>query len=116
MKVFSYKLILAACTVLIAFNVKAQQYSNFTQFADNLVPVNPTYSLVNGGGALNTLVRKQYAGIEGSPTTFMVNGYLPISSIGATAGIVVLSDELAVEKQTEINCLLSVVQIWQRRR
>jgi type IX secretion system PorP/SprF family membrane protein len=49
------------------------------------------------------LVRKQWTGIEGAPSTFIFNGNIPIESINSSAGLIVMNDQFAVEHLTEIN-------------
>jgi type IX secretion system PorP/SprF family membrane protein len=76
---------------------------NYTQYMDNLTPLNPAYSLLDQAGSFNTLASKQLVGVNGGPTSFLVNGDLPIPSITGAAGFSVLSDELAIEHEIEVN-------------
>lgn len=96
--------LLFAGLVIMMSGVKAQnnQFS-YTQYMDNLTPLNPAYSLLDKAGSVNTLVRKQWAGIDGAPTTFLFNGNMPIEQFNASAGLVVLNDQFAIENQTEVN-------------
>ncbi|GAA4316793.1 hypothetical protein GCM10023149_14020 [Mucilaginibacter gynuensis] len=94
--------------LVLSVGSKAQQFKSFNQYSNNLVPFNPAYSLVHGdNGAVNSLLRKQFTGIEGAPTTVMVNGYLPLSSIGATAGLMIQNDQVAIERLTELNAFFA---------
>jgi type IX secretion system PorP/SprF family membrane protein len=70
---------------------------------DNLTPLNPAYSLLDKAGSVNTLARKQWVGIDGAPTSFLINGNLPIESINGSAGLIVMNDQFAIEHQTEVN-------------
>ncbi|MDB5016303.1 MAG: hypothetical protein JWQ84_1135 [Mucilaginibacter sp.] len=89
---------------LVTVNAKAQtQAFSYTQYMDNLTPLNPAYSLIDNTGSINTLARKQWVGISGAPTTYIINGNIPFQSINAAAGLVVLSDQFAIEHQTEVN-------------
>ncbi len=89
-------------------SVKAQnsQFS-YTQYMDNLTPLNPAYSLLYKPGAVNALARKQWVGINGAPTTFMLNGDLPIESVNGAAGLTIVNDQLAIEHQTEVNAFFT---------
>jgi type IX secretion system PorP/SprF family membrane protein len=100
----SNRIILFAMFALLVKHGSAQnnQFS-YTQYMDNLTPLNPAYSMLDKTGSINALVRKQWVGIEGAPTTFMFNGNLPFESINASAGLIVLNDRFAIENQTEIN-------------
>ena len=66
-------------------------------------PLNPAWAVMDSAGSINTMGRKQWVGIDGAPTSFLINGNLPIESIGAAAGLIVQNDEIAVEHQTEVN-------------
>jgi type IX secretion system PorP/SprF family membrane protein len=70
---------------------------------DNLTPLNPAYSLLDKAGSLNMLGRKEWVGVDGAPTTFLFNGNIPIPAINAAAGLIVLNDQFAIERQTEVN-------------
>src|SRR3984885_12975057 len=75
----------------------------YTQFMDNLTPLNPAYSLLDKAASVSTLARKQWVGIDGAPTTYLLNGNLPLEDINAAAGLIVFNDNFAVEHQTEVN-------------
>ena len=91
--------------VVISTRVAAQteQPFSYTQYMDNLAPINPAYSLLDQAGSLNTLASKQLIGINGSPTSFLINGDVPHPSITSSAGFSLLSDQLAIEKKIEVN-------------
>ncbi|BAU54936.1 PorP/SprF family type IX secretion system membrane protein [Mucilaginibacter gotjawali] len=85
-------------------NALAQQQGlTYTQYMDNLTPLNPAYSLLDKAGSVSTLARKQWIGIPGAPTTFLANLNLPFEDINASAGLIVLNDQFAIENQTEAN-------------
>ena len=75
----------------------------YTQFMDNLTPLNPCYSLLDKAASLSTLARKQWVGIDGAPTTFLLNGNVPFEDVNAAAGAIIFNDNFAVEHQTEAN-------------
>jgi len=90
--------------LMVTTGVRAQQQSfSYTQYMDNLTPLNPAYSLLDKAGSISSLARREWAGIEGAPTTFLFNGNLPIPSINASTGLIVLNDQFAIEHQTEVN-------------
>ncbi|WEA00615.1 PorP/SprF family type IX secretion system membrane protein [Mucilaginibacter sp. SJ] len=96
-----YLLLLFAVT---GNKVAAQQKAfNYTQYMDNLTPFNPAYSLLDKAGSINALVRKQWVGIDGAPVSYLINGNLPIESINGAAGLIVFDDQIAIERQTELN-------------
>ena len=91
-----------------ALSATAQQQAVYTQFMDNMTPLNSAYSLLDPTASVSTLVREQYVGIQGAPNTFILNGNLPIESISnASAGLVVYDDNFAVEHQFLVNAYFS---------
>ncbi|WP_345955591.1 PorP/SprF family type IX secretion system membrane protein [Mucilaginibacter sp. PAMB04168] len=103
----TFCLITAFCCFIAAQNCKAQQLFNYTQYMHNLVPVNTAAAVLEQAESVNVVIRRQLTGIEGAPSTFIFNGQLPIESIGATAGLVLLNDQFAIERLTEINAFLA---------
>lgn len=104
----STKAIVALLTVgaLISVKQKAQaqtQAFTFTQYMNNMTPLNPAYSVMDDAGSVNMMGRKQWTGIDGSPTSFLINGNIPLQSINASAGLFVMNDNFAIEHQTEAN-------------
>jgi type IX secretion system PorP/SprF family membrane protein len=93
--------------LFVAAGTYAQQGLNYTQYIDNQTPINATYSLLNPYGSINTMVRKQWVGIPGSPTTYLFNGSVPIESVNGSAGLVVQNDVFANENLTEFNAFFA---------
>lgn len=107
LKIFSLCAI-SAGILLIAGSVNAQQSFNYTQHANNLLPINTAYSLVNPEGQVGFLGRKQWVGIKGAPTTFIANGYLPISGDSTmTAGTNIFYDQIGKEKLSQIDAFIA---------
>jgi len=94
--------------LLLTITGNAQQQAfSYNQYADNLITLNPTYSLLDNSGSVSLLGRKQFVGITGAPTTLLFNGSLPFESINASAGIFVVNDQFAIEHLTEINAFFA---------
>jgi type IX secretion system PorP/SprF family membrane protein len=89
--------------LLTAITVSAQQQAVYTQFMENLTPLNSAAALLDPVGSVSTLVREQYVGIQGAPNTFILNGNMPIESINGAAGLVIYNDNFAVEHQFLVN-------------
>jgi type IX secretion system PorP/SprF family membrane protein len=90
--------------ILLAGRVKAQsQAFSYTQYMDNLTPLNPAYSLLDKANSVYLLGRKELVGINGSPATEFINVNAPIESITGAAGLTVLNDQFAIEHQVEAN-------------
>ncbi len=89
-----------------ALGLRAQQQQQefgYTQYMDNLTPFNQAYSTMDKNGSINALVRKQFVGIPGAPSTFIFNCNFPIESVTGAAGLLVLNDQFAVEQNTQIS-------------
>ena len=103
-----FKLALLTGTLMMIITVcRAQQATSFTQYSDNQVPFNSTYSLLDKAGSVNLNSRKQWTGIEGSPYTFQLNGSLPIERINGAAGLSVTYDKFNIEKLTEVSAFFA---------
>lgn len=103
-----YKSVLLIVTMILMINVsKAQQATSYTQYADNATPFNSAYSLLDKAGSVNLNSRKQWAGIEGAPFTFQLNGSLPIEKINGAGGLSVTYDKFNVEKLTEVSAFFA---------
>jgi type IX secretion system PorP/SprF family membrane protein len=89
--------------LFITTSAYSQQGLSYTQYIDNQTPINPTFSLLNPYGSLNTLVRKQWVGVPGAPTTYLINGSIPIESVNGSAGFVAENDVFAIERLSEVN-------------
>jgi type IX secretion system PorP/SprF family membrane protein len=97
------RLFLSLLVFMAPVNLFAQQTFSYTQYMNNQTPLNPAYSLLSKTGSLNTLIRKQWTGIEGAPSTFLFNMNLPVDALNAEGGLYILNDQIAVEHLTEIN-------------
>ena len=92
---------LSFCCLPFYFVASAQQPAAYTQYMNNATPYNSAYSLVNKDGSVNLAGRLQWVGIEGAPTSYLLNGSLPIERINAAAGITLRQDKIAVENHLD---------------
>ncbi len=98
------RVITALLFVLFITESKAQQAAfTYNQYMDNLTPLNPAYSLLDKAASVNTLARRQFVGVEGAPTTFLINANVPFEDINASAGLFLSNDQFSIEHQTEVN-------------
>jgi len=80
-----------------------QQIYSYSQYADNLTPINSAYAMLDKNGSISLLGNRQFVGIEDAPSSLMFNGNLPIRSINAATGIYLLNDLTPLVRQLEIN-------------
>lgn len=100
------KLIIALsllCLSLFFRTSFAQQHFNYRQYMDNMGPINPTWYLSDRTSSINTIVRKQWVGIDGAPTTLILNGHVPINSINAATGLNLSYDTFGPEKLLNVS-------------
>ncbi|MXV16348.1 PorP/SprF family type IX secretion system membrane protein [Hufsiella ginkgonis] len=88
-------------SLFAAAPVLAQQGYNYNQYMNNLTPLNPAYAAIGESGTASALARKQWVGIEGSPSTVFFTGSLWLPSIKSSAGLIVANEEAGIEKQFE---------------
>jgi type IX secretion system PorP/SprF family membrane protein len=96
-------LVIVAALQMWSHQAYAQQPFTFTQYMNNLTPVNAAYSSLDDAANINVVGRKQFIGINGAPSTFLFNGSVPIPNLTSTAGLMVLNDAYGAENLTEIN-------------
>lgn len=106
MKIFK-PVLLTVTIMLTGIALQAQQSTSYTQYQDNQVPFNSTYSLLDKAGSVNLNSRKQWTGIEGAPYTLQFNGSMPISSINGAAGLSLTYDKFNIEKLTEVSAFFA---------
>lgn len=108
---FTKKIIIVFSFLLISMSYSKvfaqQQIYSYSQYADNLTAINPAYSVLDKAGSVSVLGRKQFIGIDGAPSSVMVNANFPIESINAAAGFYVLNDQAAIEHQVEVNAFFA---------
>ena len=101
-------IILGFAAILMAQKATGQQLFSYTQYMDNLVPVNSAYALMNkDGGTINTTLRRQWLGVNGAPTNYMMNVNFPINPIGGASGFILMKDQLGLETKIELSAFLA---------
>ncbi|MFC6100211.1 PorP/SprF family type IX secretion system membrane protein [Olivibacter domesticus] len=93
--------------LLVVFIANAQQALTYNQYANQPTALNPTASLLRPDGEVALLGRKQWVGLEGAPTTYWMTAHLPWRQFGATVGINVRHESLAIEDATELSAFLA---------
>jgi len=96
-------LVFIVILLFITVRVCAQQTFSYTQYMDNLTPVNPAFSLLSKDGSVHTTVRKQWLGIAGAPTSYLFNANFQLKDISSAWGLISRDDEFSVEHLTYFN-------------
>ena len=88
--------------VFILGTTHAQQPSQYTLYMFNQMNYNPAYAGFDNSISLTGVYRKQWVGLEGSPTTYSLNMNLPINYTSGGFGLMLENDVLGAEANTSI--------------
>src|SRR5690606_28864574 len=100
-------LLITLAGLLVGTVLRAQQPLTHTQHGQLRTVVNPAASLMRLGGEVSVIGRRQWVGLDGAPTVFWGSGHIGLNNIGATAGINIRHESLAVEKLTEASAFFA---------
>jgi len=78
----------------------AQQQVMFTQYMFNQTAINPAYAGSHRTLSVTALARKQWAGLEGAPSTLTLSAHSPIKNQRVGVGLLVVNDKIGVTSQT----------------
>ena len=97
----------AAAILCMSAVTHAQQAMTHTQYSQLRTVINPAASLMSQGGEVSIIGRRQWVGLDGAPTAFWGSGHVGFKSFGATAGVNIRHESLAVEKLTEASAFFA---------
>ncbi len=98
------KLLLPAVFILfICCPGQAQVDPLYAQYLNNPMLINPAYAGLNNNLNAAVSYRKQWAGFEGSPTTFNVNGHSSLFDNRMGVGLMIVKDNVGINSNTEIH-------------
>ncbi len=98
------KLLLPAVFILfICCPGQAQVDPLYAQYLNNPMLINPAYAGLNNNLNAAVSYRKQWAGFEGSPTTFNVNGHTSLFDNRMGVGLMIVKDNVGINSNTEIH-------------
>jgi type IX secretion system PorP/SprF family membrane protein len=75
----------------------------YAQYLNNPLLINPAYSGLNNNLSASATYRKQWAGFDGSPTTFNVNGHTSLRDNRMGVGLIILKDNIGANSNTEVH-------------
>ncbi len=75
----------------------------YAQYLNNPLLINPAYSGLNNNLNAGVTYRKQWAGFDGSPTTYNVNAHTSLLDNRMGVGLIVLKDMVGVNSNTEVH-------------
>ena len=97
------KILLLVTFVFCAFASKAQIDPLYAQYLNNPLLINPAYSGIHNNFNAAASYRKQWAGFDGSPTTFNVNAHTSLLDNRMGAGLMVVKDQVGANSNTEVH-------------
>lgn len=92
---------------LLPFASSAQQHFNYNQYMHNLGPINSALYPSDPSNSFNAIVRKQWVGIDGAPSTLILNGHTPLKRFQAATGLNLSYDSFGVEKVFDVNAFFA---------
>src|SRR5688572_209801 len=75
----------------------------YAQYLNNPLLINPAYSGLNNNLNASVSFRKQWAGFEGSPTTFNANAHTSLFDNRMGVGLIVMKDQVGANSNTEVH-------------
>lgn len=101
--------LLITAAVILGTSVAAsgQQALTHTQHGALRTVMNPASSLMHMDGEVSIIGRRQWFGVEGAPQVFWGSGHLGLERFGATAGLQVRHESLALERLTEASAFFA---------
>lgn len=98
------KILLPAIFILgICLPGRAQVDPLYAQYLNNPMLINPAYAGLNNNLNAGVTYRKQWAGFEGSPTTFNVNGHTSLLDNRMGVGLMIVKDNVGINSNTEVH-------------
>jgi type IX secretion system PorP/SprF family membrane protein len=96
-------LLLAAGLLLMLCSSQAQIDPLYAQYLNNPLLINPAYAGLNNNLNAGITYRKQWAGFEGSPTTYNVNAHTSLLDNRMGLGLIILKDNVGINSNTEVH-------------
>lgn len=98
-----WKLVLVVVTLLTGLgSVQAQQDAHYSQYMFNQLAFNPAYAGSRDALSATMLLRKQWLGFDGSPTTGNINMHTPIGNERHGVGFNFEHDAIGVTSQNNL--------------
>ena len=96
------------CLLATASGAMAQQANWSAQYTTNPTPYNTAYATIDGNdGSIHLLGRRQWIGVDGAPSSVLINANAALPGLSAHAGLVVVYDEIGVERLTEVSAFFA---------
>ncbi len=95
-------ILLCALCCFAAAGVHAQQDPIYGLYINNPLVINPAYTGINNNLTAFTTYRNQWAGFDGSPSTFNAGGHVSLRQNKIGAGLLFVSDKIGENTNTQV--------------
>src|SRR5215218_8343132 len=96
------KILLFAVIACYSYVANAQVDPLYAQYLNNPLLINPAYTGIHNNFNAAASYRKQWAGFDGSPSTFNVNAHSSFNNNKMGLGLIILSDKVGANANTEV--------------
>ena len=96
-------LLFAVFVLILTVRGQAQVDPLYAQYLNNPLLINPAYAGLNNNFNAGVSYRKQWAGFEGSPTTYNLNAHTSLLDNRMGLGLIVLKDNVGINSNTEVH-------------
>lgn len=97
------KLLFLSIVFLLPISSLAQNDKLFSGYMFNGLLINPAYAGSQECLNINAIVKKQWIGMQGSPTSMILSGHTPIKNEKVAVGIKIYNDQLGVTRHTGVH-------------
>ena len=95
------KLRLTIAALFLVLTANAQHNSSYSQYAFNALLLNPAYAGSSDALNLTSLYRRQWLGLDGSPTTITFSAHMPVKSKKISLGMSLSDEKFGVSEHTK---------------
>jgi type IX secretion system PorP/SprF family membrane protein len=85
----------------------AQTDPLYAQYLNNPLLINPAYTGLTNNLNASVMYRKQWAGFDGSPTTFNANAHVSLRDNRMGVGLIIMKDQVGSNSTTEVQATYS---------
>ncbi|NJN27559.1 MAG: type IX secretion system membrane protein PorP/SprF [Cyclobacteriaceae bacterium] len=80
----------------------AQQQVMYSQYMFNTLAINPAYAGSHEDLSVTALMREQWVGLDGAPSTQTISAHLPFEKKRIGVGLMAIHDQIGVSDQTDV--------------
>ena len=99
------KLLVITILFSLTWTVKGQQQVQFTQYMFNQLALNPAYAGIHEGISASFLLREQWVGFEGAPSTQTLSVHSPLLFRPISLGALFVRDKIGITETNNANLM-----------